>query len=659
MKTKQKCRIAFLFNDLNSEYNVAICKGAFLAARDVGVSVAFFGVGQLESPILHTDKRNRLFSLVSPNCFDGIMYISSSLSNYVGMDRFLDFTEKYGNIPSAHIGVEANQQFTFNIDNRAGMYSAVEHLIKVHKRKKIAIINGTQGLYEADERFAAYKKALSDNGLEFDARYVFNGNFLRESGILAIKEFLDTRKIEIDAVVGSNDLMALYAMKELQKRGYRIPEDISICGFDDLASSKSHQPALTTVHHPAAELGYVALKQFSHNLISGSDEVKEHHLPAQLVVRQSCGCSVEDSAKFLPALATPLEPMMTISERDELDSIFNIMARNIIGSFDEDEIRDVLDETLKLFDIDNFTLGTYVDDENSLVFYDSKGNTKQIVPSKQIISDNFDRDESACSRFVLPLYYRDEDIGFFISDAGFKEFYVLEVLGNHLSGALKGAQLLEEARKASDLLEQEVELRTKELAQRSADLEVALDKVKLASEKLKWLAVIDDLTGLFNRRGFMTIAKQNIELSKRGGSDIMLVFLDLDGLKLINDTYGHSSGDIAIQAMATILQKVFRKSDIIARPGGDEFTVLALDCTVKHYEIIMKRMQDLIDEYNGTSDNAFTLSVSSGAAFYNATNQLSVEELLEKADRELYKVKREKRLRRSEKQISLGNGMTD
>lgn len=642
MQTKLPCRIAFLFNDFHSEYSVAICKGALQAAQDLGVSIVFFGVGQLECPVFHTVKRNKLFSLLSPDSFDGIIYISSSILSYVGMDRFLDFTAQYDTIPSAHIGISTPERTTYNIENRVGMYSAIEHLITVHKRKKIAFINGSPGVFEADERFIAYKSALSDNGIEFDDRYVFEGDFHRESGILAVVEFLDNRKIDFDALVGANDLMALYAMKELQKRGYRIPEDISISGFDDLAGAKSHQPALTTVHQPATELGYMAVKEFSHNLIIGSTGITRYQLPSQLVVRQSCGCSFECSGTFHSTSTVPLDSEMTIHERYELDSILNILSRNIIGSFVEYDIRKALDETLKLFDIESFTLAKYVDDKNSLVFYDSQGCSKTIVPSKQLISDCFDGNATACSRFVLPLYFRDEDIGFFISDSGSKDFHILEVLGDHLSGALKGAQLLDDALKSSELLEREVELRTKELAQRTSDLEVALEEVQLASDKLKLLAVVDDLTGLFNRRGFLTLANQNIDVSRKNGSDMMLIFLDLDGLKLINDTYGHCIGDIAIQAMATILRKVFRKSDIIARLGGDEFTVLAIDCTVGQYESIMKRMDVLVDEYNN-GPNQFTLAVSSGAAPYNAKDQHTVEELLEEADRELYKVKKEKK----------------
>ncbi len=188
-----------------------------------------------------------------------------------------------------------------------------------------------------------------------------------------------------------------------------------------------------------------------------------------------------------------------------------------------------------------------------------------------------------------------------------------------------------------------VQQRTMELAKRSEELEIALQNVQQANKKLEVLAVMDELTGLYNRRAFMTITKQNIELKNRKKSDVLLVFFDLDGLKQINDNFGHSSGDIAIKAFSDILSKTFRKSDIIARLGGDEFTVLAIDCTIKEYNTILKRIDKSINEYNLKSGNKFKLAMSSGAAPCKDSDQCTIENLMEEADAELYKAKRKKK----------------
>jgi diguanylate cyclase (GGDEF)-like protein len=639
MKTPKEICIAFLFDEFHNEYSMGICRGAFQAARELGISVVFFGVGALESPVLYTGMRNRLFSLIDPGAFQGIMYVSSSLSNYIGAKRFLDFTGKYGTIPQAHIGIEAKGKHTFNIDNASGMYSLVDHLIVAHGRRKIAFINGTRGVHESDERFRAYRDALRDNGIGFDERYVFDGNFLRERGILAVTEFLDKRKIDIDGLVGANDQMALYAMKELQKRGYRVPDDISVGGFDDLASATSHKPALTTVHQSAAKLGYVAMQEFAGSLVEDEPRVIDTKLPAQMIVRQSCGCP-----EGLPEIAADdtearLSSRMSISVRDELDSILNIMTRNILGTFEENEIRNALDENLEIFDIENFSLAKYVDPDHSMTFYDVNGTSGRNFPSRHLVEKGMGSLPYPYYKFVLPLFYRNEDIGFFVSDSGSKDLSILEVIRDHLSGALKGARLLEDTKRYAEALEKKVEERTKEL-------ETALQDVRLASEKLERLAVMDEMTGLYNRRGFMTVAKQQVELIKRRKCNAVLVFLDLDDLKHINDNFGHANGDAAIVALADILRQTFRKTDIIARLGGDEFTALAIDCSIGEYHIMLERMDNLILEYNRTSGQVFQLAVSSGAAPSRREDDFSLEQLMAEADSELYKDKKRKKVER-------------
>ncbi|MBN1295013.1 MAG: GGDEF domain-containing protein, partial [Candidatus Latescibacteria bacterium] len=566
-------------------------------------------------------------------------YISSSISNYVGVEKFLKFIRRYGNIPSAHIGINVPGLHCFNIDNAYGMYGVVDHIIKTHGRRKIAFMSGTRGVFDADERLRAYMEALRDNGICPDERYIYYGSFLREQGSLAIEEFLDKRHIKIDGLVGANDQMALYAMKELQKRGYKIPKDISIGGFDDLASAKSHKPALTTVHQPAATLGYTAIQEFVSHLMENSPQVINTKLPAHLIIRQSCGCPEIIPETVIDDLESRLFYRASISERDEIDSVVNTMTRNILGSFEEKEIRNVLDESLRIFDIRCFSLSKYVDSECSMTFYDINGQHGGSFQSNHLLEKGIGSFTRPFCKFVLPLYYRNEDIGFFISDFGSRNFSVLEIIRNHLSGALKGAQLLDEVKKYAKGLEKIVEERT-------IELETALQNIKDASEKLERMAVIDELTGLYNRRGFMDAAKRQVELFMRNKIDILLVFLDIDGLKNINDNFGHASGDTAIKMIAEILLKSFRKTDIIARLGGDEFTILAIDCSIREYDNINKRMQNMIEEYNRTSGLFFRLSVSSGTAPSNTEFGFTLEQLMHEADSELYIEKKRKKSER-------------
>ena len=644
MKKFEDISIALLLNDFHNEYSMAVYRGARYVAEEMGVSLATFGVGSIESPVQHMGMRNRLFSLVNPDDFDGIYYVSSSLSNYIGSDRFLDYAARFGDIPSAHVGIRHDSVLTFGIDNYSGMYDAVNHLITEHGRKKIAYIGGTQGVYEADERFKAYQQALLDNSIEYDERYVYHGSFIRDDGFSAVKAFLDERKLEMDGLVGANDHMTLYAMKALQKRGISVPEQVSVVGFDDLASARSCTPALTTVHQSAFDLGAFAMRRLTEGIRNDNIEIHHEQLPAPLTVRQSCGCKAE-TAVHIAANNEESPDMLSEKDRSEWEeqrSFVNLMTRDLIGNFEIDEIFSVLHGQLNYLGINDFSLSQYVGKGQAEILFDQTGHRGEKFPEKQLISGGLARLPRPYYCHVLPLFYREEDIGFFVSDVASRDVPLLEIFRDHLSSALKGARLLEAAKRYADYLRIEVEQRTQELANRTIELEKALDVVQETSEKLERLSVIDELTGLYNRRGFLTLSKQQISLKKRNNNDLLLVYFDIDGMKKINDTLGHSVGDYALTSFANLLKKVFRSSDIIARIGGDEFVILAIECTIREYNRIKSRLDQAIEAFNASENQQFHLSISAGAAPCDPDTTFTIEQLMEEADAELYKEKKRK-----------------
>jgi two-component system cell cycle response regulator len=186
---------------------------------------------------------------------------------------------------------------------------------------------------------------------------------------------------------------------------------------------------------------------------------------------------------------------------------------------------------------------------------------------------------------------------------------------------------------------QELEISNRELAKAKALLEKQ-------AEELEALSLRDGLTGLYNRRGFMTLAEHQTKLALRTLTPLFLLFADLDGLKVINDSYGHGMGDQAIVNAAQILQTTFRQSDLVARLGGDEFVVLhycsGRDCA----DHILGRLQDHLRVYNSTSnDHPFKLSLSVGFAWYDPHYPLALENLLKEADEMMYARKKEKKTR--------------
>jgi len=159
-------------------------------------------------------------------------------------------------------------------------------------------------------------------------------------------------------------------------------------------------------------------------------------------------------------------------------------------------------------------------------------------------------------------------------------------------------------------------------------------------ETLRALALIDELTGLYNRRGFFTLAEQQLKTADRVKRRMVLLFADFDGLKQINDTLGHPEGDRALIETADILRETFRESDIIARIGGDEFVMLAIETNGSPAEILTARLQENLAARNARKGRRYKLSLSVGLARYDPERPCSIDDLLAQADRAMYERKR-------------------
>ncbi len=167
---------------------------------------------------------------------------------------------------------------------------------------------------------------------------------------------------------------------------------------------------------------------------------------------------------------------------------------------------------------------------------------------------------------------------------------------------------------------------------------------KKIEEKLRKLSLTDELTGLYNRRGFMTLAAQQIKIANRLKRELLLVSTDLDDLKVINDTMGHKEGDQALIDAASILQETFRSSDIIARIGGDEFVILQIGIPDDTLSASTDRLQETLGKHNLQSEKPYKLSLSLGSAVYNPADAKSLEQLLTEADVKMYEQKKSKNL---------------
>ncbi|HET8654072.1 MAG TPA: sensor domain-containing diguanylate cyclase [Longimicrobiaceae bacterium] len=166
---------------------------------------------------------------------------------------------------------------------------------------------------------------------------------------------------------------------------------------------------------------------------------------------------------------------------------------------------------------------------------------------------------------------------------------------------------------------------------------------KRAEELLRTLAYEDELTGAYNRRGFLHMAEHQLNLSLRNRRGAVLIYADVDLLKTINDELGHEAGDATLQEAAALLRTCFRSTDLIGRLGGDEFAVLAIETDENRSELLTDRLQAILEEQRATSAAPYPLSLSVGTAYFDPDQPMALQDLLAEADERMYARKQSSR----------------
>ena len=166
-----------------------------------------------------------------------------------------------------------------------------------------------------------------------------------------------------------------------------------------------------------------------------------------------------------------------------------------------------------------------------------------------------------------------------------------------------------------------------------------VSELEKANDRLRNLSLTDALTGLNNRRGFMILATGLLKFARRASYSVCLLYIDLDSLKYINDSFGHAAGDAAILQFSRLMTDTFRDSDVIGRLGGDEFVAMIADATESDLASVQSQLQNNVDNYNQRSDSGQSLAFSLGVIRVEPQSTITMEELLSEADAAMYQHK--------------------
>src|SRR5258706_836024 len=276
----QKTRVVgLLLNTLHNDFFVPLLNGieAVVRKHEYNLVIATYLIGSREMP-----------PPIGPHNTDGMLVFSDGLSDddLISLnDRKFPMVLVNGTLP-ASVKIPS-----VTVENKKISFELVNHLIKVHGRKRIMLLRGPLHQEDSHWREIGYRSALEANGIPFDESLVLNGDFERHTARKVLNEFIAAEKhVSFDAIFTGDDDAAIGVLTSLRENSYRIPEDVSVVGFDDLGFSAFLTPPLTTVSAPTETVGRIAAERLFSLFDKQYPEEDVMLLPTELIIRRSCGC---------------------------------------------------------------------------------------------------------------------------------------------------------------------------------------------------------------------------------------------------------------------------------------------------------------------------------------------------------------------------------
>lgn len=561
-----------------------------------------------------------IFSLPDLKQFDGVIVQSNQIvlrKARADVERIIALA----GIPAVAIGCELKGCSLIYFDNAKAQYAMTEHIIREHGARRLTYLTGIMDndCPEGRQRLDGFMAACRDNRIPEENVEVIRCTWRTSDGVNVGKMWLREKYPLPDAFVCANDEMAIGLMATLQEGGIRIPDQVVICGFDNLTSAELSSPRLTTVHADITRMDYYAADVLM-QMIRGGEERRAFPFDFELICSESCGChnaprssKIRDlyfqQTRFLQGFYIQQDQMAEdLFEASDMRDLMQIISRNkkIFGC---DNIYPCVNE----YYFNNFDKSMWPDRarhfDNTMVLPNPDGNDPDFIlfPTADLLPESIMKRE----HFLIfyPLHYSTYSIG-----------YVA------LNGICTAAKL--------NLHESIFNF-----------LEIAFENVRkkclfqTLNDTLDNLYVHDALTGLYNRFGLSRFGQQYYDNLLAAEGTVQILFIDLDNMKTINDKHGHEIGDQALKDTAGLLQASCSENAFIMRYGGDEFVLIDSG----RNEDLPEKIQAAFKKHNLTAGRPYSLGLSLGVIKSDAAERRPIHDCIKAADSLMYGIKEKKK----------------
>jgi diguanylate cyclase (GGDEF)-like protein len=633
-------RIAVMIGGLVIDSQRQILEGIYKAAEQDDIRVYTFSCHVL---MYHKDQvisgAHTIYSLPDLSFFDGLIFTPNSIWDKASLGVLLEHVARSG-IPAvcAH-GDQPGIASVVGGDYK-GIYDLVEHLINDHGARTFWYVSGPEDNPGAQERKSAFLDALKNHHITIDTECIAEGAYSQETGRDALRGWQEHFDKLPDAIVCAADMMALGILVDLTRQGYHVPEDVIVTGFDNSREARCSFPVLTTVDSREFEMGSKAVALLKEAW--GGKDIKKSRikLTAKVVHGGSCGCHPDH--KTIPADYVRYNMIQDSYDRD-LAMMVKSMSAELSTARDYEELVELLKgyvyhlqspycyiclcDPKQIFaeeplgeeedGSDLRLMGGYTDMITVPIAYENGVfNTYEPFPRGQVLPAALRDRRDAVNYVFLPLHHQNETFGYcvFGNSVFPTEYTICYTWLQIISSAIQNVR--------------------------------CRNRLQGLVQKLNDMWIYDPLTHVYNRAGFFQKAKELQKKAAREHTGIYVLFLDMDGLKQVNDTYGHEMGDRYIMKVADILKDVTEEDELVMRYGGDEFAVVGIYRDYIREKELMNLIEEKVALVNAEGHD-YHVSVSMGAEGFNDGGETNIEKILEDADQKMYEQKRDKKRFRS------------
>lgn len=617
--------IGVFLNRAELEFQQVLSKSLTKTAKECDYNIVFltsFGIRETETMYDLYEKNVVDFAPIEE--FDAIIVALDTYDTPSFREKLIEGLHSRAHCPVISFREASEGFYGILSDANSMVEELVCHLAREHEAENICFMAGYEGHYDSQVRERHYRIAMEKLGLPVYENSIFYGDMWKGKGEAAYEFFFSDEQHRPDAIVCANDFMARALTSALQKHGIRVPQDVMVSGVDDSPESRDVLPQITSI-----AVDYRAMAQeavyLARDLIEGHTRERNTYVPARILYRESTKDFTEREDKARSEIYRKLNEVL---EKHSRQSFFST---DMDGCADYEEMKRIVCKNLRLLGrCKEFYLGLLGEEEGDIRQFQSaitpfaklgmgvyEGSTLD-VPEKEFLQrELLPRevcDDSWKVYYIRILHNREKIFG-----------YTVVQFENPLDGA--------------DEFYHDWNLTLSQTINNLYATRYLLRLNEINQEK----SVTDYLTGLCNRRGMEDYIHEKWPCWAQKEHYLICESIDLDGLKYINDTYGHKEGDWAICTVADAISRTLGEDGIAARTGGDEFVIVLTGTDEQKILVIEQKIRESLEEKNRLSGKPYRAECSMGHYMTPISARESFEECMRLSDIEMYKEKKAKK----------------